>query len=391
METTTVTSTMNQNPCLQSPLQESHTSSSFPNGTGAAEIDYPVFALAPGAQGTICVTVSNASNSTVPEPSLAAYAWGNSSEATGISFSENPANASIPPRSNVTVFYTLKPSSISAGPYRLGVNGTGCDGTSPLLVTANESASSFSDFPGLLNDLTAAPGSDVCFGSYYAPLEARVVGFSGLAMVDLRYGVQFSMPFHEVSRSIQSTVLSPKEQNVTVTLGIQSYGLPVTVELLEGPYKDNTYIARWAGDPQEVATTGDPCDWLSSNNYANDYDALEIQISGVTVDAPTLHLQPYSNGTFTFSIRIWNLTGGFTGEGLGAGNSGYVSGGYFAADFSAYVVWGNSTDTATYANLDLTSFFPLGAIGPTLSGACTAPAETAFTNLPWYLNGLQPF
>ena len=351
-----------------------------------------MFALAPRAQGTFCVTISNPSNSSLPEPSLAAFDWANDTAATGISFSENPTNASIPPDSNVTVVYTTEPSSTSAGAYWLGVNNSGCDQTNPLLVTANESAASFGDFPGLLNATTQLGGAG-CFGNYhyYNPLGAKIVGFNGLRMVDLRYGMRFSIPFHEVSRSIQSTVLSPTEQNVTVTLGIRSYGLPVTVELLEGPYKDNTYIARWAGDPQEVATTADPCDWLSSNNYANDYDALEIQISGVTVDAPTLHLQPYSNGTFTFSLRIWNLTGGFTGEGLGAGNTGYVSGGYFAADFSAYVVWGNSTDTATYADLDLTSFFPLGTIGQTLSGACTAPAETAFTNLPWYLNGLLPF
>jgi hypothetical protein len=325
----------------------------------------------------------------MPEPSLAAFDWANDTVATGIFFSEDPADASIPPDSNVTVVYAMQPSSTSAGAYWLGSNSSGCYQTNPLLVTANESTASFGDFPGLLNATTQLVGMGCNSTYYYSPLGSKIVGFNGLSMVDLRYGMRFSVPFHEVSRSIQSTVLSPTEQNVTVTLGIQSYGLPVTVELLEGQYKDNAYVARFAGDPQEVVTTGDPCDWLSSNNYANEYDALEIQIAGVTIDAPTLHLQPFSNGTFTFSMRIWNLTGGFTGEGLGAGNTGYVSGGYFAAVFSAYAAWGNSSDTGASANFDILSFFPLGAIGETVSGACTAPAETAFANLPWYLTGLQ--
>lgn len=355
-----------------------------------AQLDYPVYTINPGAHGTFCVTISNPSTSPEPAPALEPFDWANSTISNGISVSEDPPNAIVPPESDVTVFYTLQSAMTSAGAYWLGFNTSGCYQSNPLLVTRNQSSSSFNDFPGLLND--AATQLEVgCQDSYYrGPLHVNFAGFSGLSMVELRYSTNFSMPFHEVSRSVQSTALSPTEQNITVTLGIQSYGLPVTVQLLEEGGRDNTYIARFANNPNETATTGDPCDWKSPNNYAKDYDGLQVQIAGVTLGGPTLHLQPYSNGTFTFSLRIWNLTGGFTGEGLGAGNTGYVSGGYFAAVFSAYVVWGNSTDTGTFANLDLLSFFPLGSIGQTVSGSCTAPAETNFSNLPWFLTGLRP-
>ena len=389
-QTSTVTTTVNESPCSQAPLTQSSHSSAFPNGTGSAKIDYPVFALAPGSTASLCVSYSNASNSTLSPYSISAFYWGNESKApTRVSIAENPANQSIPPDANETVIYTLNASALSSGEYEFGVS-PGC-GDYGLLVSDNASTAGFSDFPGLLGSATQEPPGAYCISSVYSSLSSTLSGFEGMRMVYLQYETNFSLPFHETSRSVKSTVVSPTEQNITVTLGIQSYGLPVTVEFLTNPFKDDAYMARWASNPQEAATPGDPCDWTSPNNdYANDYNELDVPLSGVTVDAPTLNLKPVSNGTFRFSVVVSNLTQGYIG-GDGNPSLGYVTGGYFAAVFSAYVVWGSETSPATYADLDLTSFFPVGAIGQAASGACPAPAESSFTNLPWYLAGLQPF
>jgi len=382
--TTTPTSA---SPCSQVPLRQSSRNSVLPNGTGSAEIDYPVFAVAPGSTVTVCFSYVNTSNASLSAFPVTAYNWENTPiPSNQISISENLSNQSIPPHSNATAVYTMKVSDSAAGAYDFGpylMFGENDECYQKLLVTTNSSSASFSDFPDLFGTITEEPPGPFCFST--APqISANLTGFGGMSMLYLKYNMRFSIPFHETSRTIQSTVLSPTEQNITVKLGIESFGIPVTVEFLTNPFKDYAYMVQWANDPQESPVTGDPCDWNSSSNLNPDNE-LSVPLSGVTVSAPTLNLQPYSNGTFTFSVLVDNLTQGYAG---GIGSTKYVIGGYYAALFSAYANWGES---ATYADLALTSYFPVGPIGQSVSGACPAPSESNFTNLPWYLTGLQPY
>src|SRR5438445_7806709 len=115
--TSTVTSTTTQFPCSQKPLQESFNSYASRNGTGIAEIDYPVLLLAPGSEGTLCVNPPNPSYSSVVR-SYSVFDAANASQISkGISLTESPLNATIPPYGNATVIYTVKASNSSSGAY----------------------------------------------------------------------------------------------------------------------------------------------------------------------------------------------------------------------------------------------------------------------------------
>lgn len=388
-ETSTITSTINQFPCSQKPLQEKsgyNSASTSLNGTGLAEIDYPVFALAPGSQGSFCVSYTNDSNSSLSNLSYLAFDWTNASQTSnGISVVESPTDASVPPHGNATVIYTVKASNSSTGAYGLSVNHD-C-GSYQLIVSDDASNSNFSEFPGLLGNLTSPAGPNDCL--LWQP-PGTLSGFGGLNMnmVYLQYKTLFAIPFYETSRSIQSVVESPTEQNITIKLGIESYAIPVTVgEPSPGTLNDWYYMAQWSGNPQLSPTPGDACDWNVGNStmVGRDTDLFPL-LQGVTVNAPTLHLQPYSNGTFTFSIEISNLTQGYGG---GYGTPTYVSGGYFATLLSALVTWdGGVRGTSGYATLDLSTFFPVGQIGEPASGSCTVP-KGFWTNVPWYLGGIS--
>jgi len=114
---------------------------------------------------------------------------------------------------------------------------------------------------------------------------------------------------------------------------------------------------------------------------------LFLPLYGITVNAPNLYLAPHSNGTYTFSIEISNLTQGTAGP---YGSPTYVKGGYFATLLSALVTWGSGiSGNSGYATLDLSTFLPVGQIGEPVSGSCTV-GEGSWTNVPWYLGGI-PF
>ena len=385
VQTSTVTSTITQFPCSQKPLEESIHSSAFRNGTGLAEIDYPVFALSPGSQGTLCVTYTNNSNAPLSHPSYLAFHWPNTSQtSSGISVTESPLNASIPPHGNATVIYTVKASNSSSGAYGLSENHY-C-GSYQLIVSNHASRSNFSDFQGLLGNLTSFAGPNTCL---LWPPPGTLSGFGGLEMVYLRYKMRFDIPFHETSRSIQSVVMSPTEQNITVKLGIESYAFPVRVGQPPPPtLNDWYYLAHWNGNPELSPTPGDACDWSVGNStmIGRDND-LFLPLYGITVNAPNLYLAPHSNGTYTFSIEISNLTQGTAGP---YGSPTYVKGGYFATLLSALVTWGSGiSGNSGYATLDLSTFLPVGQIGEPVSGSCTV-GEGSWTNVPWYLGGI-PF
>src|SRR5207249_5077364 len=124
---------------------------------------------------------------------------------------------------NATVIYTVKASNSSSGAY--GIVETRVCGSYPLIVSNNASRWSFADFPGLLDTLTTPIGLCPPWHLFYG----KIVGFGGLNMVYLRYKMKFDIPFHETSRSIQSVVVSPTEQNITIKLVIESYAIPVRV------------------------------------------------------------------------------------------------------------------------------------------------------------------
>ncbi len=345
-------------PCAERPINQSTQAEGFANGTEIVNYVDPVFGLLPGNIGTLCMSYTNISNtSSWSGFNYTAFYWDNFSsiKPTGISFVENPGDLIIPARQTATVVYTVEASNSSAGYFGLSLEHD-C-GFFQLVVSSNPSAANFSDFPGLLPGSTNRgfdPNRGGCM-TWKPP--GTLLGFNGFSTVYLRYATSSPIGWNETSRSVASIVESPTEQNITFTMGIQSFSYPITVRFATGTSTFSD-IRKFTSNPEVTPIPGNACDWNIVNQSAfNTMNEYGLPIQGITVNAPTLQLQPFSHGTFTFSMLISNLTAGY-----------YVT-------FLAFVVtWQYSPGINTAS--DLGTYFPIsvgsGQWNENINGTCPA-------------------
>jgi hypothetical protein len=185
--------------------------------------------------------------------------------------------------------------------------------------------------------------------------------------------MRVNLTYNETSRSISSVIESPTSQNITISMGIQSFGLPISIYFETGPNTFST-IREFKYNPQAAASLQKyltpysnalnndvylaKVDWNISNNSAyndSNWQEFPLPARGFTINAPTLQLQPYSEGTFRFSMLVSNLTAG-----------------YYVTFLGFAVAWKNSPGGD--AALDLATYFPIsvgsGQWNQDITGTC---------------------
>lgn len=351
-------------PCVDTPPQPKEESNLHSNGTEVNDLGYPIFTLQPGEVGTFCMNYENPS--AVPlalNETYHAFDWNSTTEASGVSVTANATSFTVPPNGNTTVAYIVDASNSAKGYMSVGPSSFICDQSIQLAVSANASSSSFSNFPGLSNLVVPFTNSQECvvtaFG--YGPLRV-LTGFDGFGTTYLQNTTETAVPFITTGENITSVVESPSQQNITITVGVHSFAPSLTLVFATGISTFST-IRVFKGNPEVLLAAGDPCDGTITNASAYDngnFNELSVLvIPGFTVNAPTVHVKPFSNATFTFSLEVDNPPPGY-----------YVT-------FLGFVIqWQGSPGDNDAVNLS--TYFPInpgsGQFNESVSGACAGPS-----------------
>jgi hypothetical protein len=348
-------------PCAQKPPQSAETGTKLKaNNTGlvgVVQFSYPIFTLQPGSVGTFCVTYENQSpNSTEFDGAFHAYDWNSSVEPGGVSIFANATEFTVPAEQNATVAYAVEASTSTAEYLGVGKNNNTCFDAFQLAVSPSPSPPIFSSFPGL-QDLVfpaSAPNPILECQTDFGP-DWVLTGFNGFGIAELHSTLDLSLGYNVTSRYITSTVQSPARQNITISVGIRSYGTALTLAL------DPSTIRAFYTNPNMVPTPGDPCDWVLTNRTAL-YTMVQdsaLTFPGFTVNAPPVHVAPFSNGTFKFSMEVNDTAPDYYLTYLG-----------FAVQFE------NGTGIiGNYDDVTLATYFPInagsGQLDQNITGACS--------------------
>lgn len=319
--------------CAQKPPQPTEQSKLYPNGTQIVNTGYPIFTLQPGSVGTFCMTYEGGSAQPAEfNGTFHAYDWNSSAEPAGILISSNATQVTVPPGQNATVAYAVEASSNEAGYFSVGKNDAPCLQAFELAISTDPSRSTFSNFPGLLGEVTPGVGAICQFT--LPPFPGQFfTGFNGFGVTYLKNTQYISADYNVTSRYVSSVVQSPSQQNITFSVGVHSFASPITLFFDTGPSSFDT-LRVFQRNPYQIPTPGDPCDWLGGQ-AGNGGDETEVPVEsvpGITVSAPTIQMQPFSNATFKFSMEIDNPPPGyyitflgFAIEVTGQRNSGFVN------------------------------------------------------------------
>ena len=343
-------------PCAQKLPSQSAKNKLYPNGTNVLTITYPVFALSPGAVGTLCVAYPNNTNASyVSDLTYAVGSWKNSTMPSGFKFLLNPDTLPAGPGNRAIAVYALQASTSVTGYYMLVMSHYTTCGAYPLVVSKDASIASFSDFPGLIDFLL---GTDRINCTWWAP-PGDLLGFNGFSTVDLTNASKTQAIYNETSRAVVSIIESPKVQNITFTLGIQSFRYPLILTYGTGYSPTTLDFSVFPRKTNVTPTPGDACDWELVNVPGASNSSIyagEIPTADVVLNAPTLKLQPFSQGVFKYSVLVSNLPPG-----------------YFYTFFPHVIVeWNNNPHNQT--DLSLGQWFPLnagsGQWDQNISGTC---------------------
>jgi hypothetical protein len=344
-------------PCARELPQPQRAFRVYPNGTDIVHFGYPILTLQPGSFGTFCMTYENTSGQpTKFNGTYYAYDWNSSVEPAGVSIFSNATLITVPPGQNATVAYAVVASTNAAGYFSVGRNNDTCLQRFEFTVSHDPSKSSFSNFPGLLEEVfpLASPIPRCQFS--LDPFAGRLLtGFNGFGTTYLQNTTYVGVGYNVTSRYISSVVQSPSRQNITITVGVRSFASPLTMVFATGYYNPDT-IRVFRGNPKMVPTPGDPCDWIATNSSAfNTFEQYSVvTIPGFTVNAPPVHVPPFSNATFKFSMEVDNPPPDY-----------YLT-------FLGFVVQYNNTSTNNAVLL--ADFFPInagsGQLNENITGAC---------------------
>jgi hypothetical protein len=296
-------------PCLQKLPSSSGTSKIYPNGTNVLTTTYPIFALSPGAVGTLCVAYPN--NGNTPNMTDLNYVVRDAENFSiipnGISFLQNPSALPVGPGNDTMAVYAIQASTSATGFY--GLQMLHYCGADPLVVSNNPAAANFSDFPGLLSWFLGYDNDCTWWGP-----PGTLLGFNGFTTVDLVNYTRSQAIFNETSRSVVSVIESSNVQNVTFKIGIESYSDPLTIVFGSGSSPATSGFGAYSPNHKVESTPGDVCDWNLVDlgvqaNSSTPYPS-EIPAADVVLDAPALNLQPFSSGVFSYSVLLSNLPQG---------------------------------------------------------------------------------
>lgn len=346
-------------PCAERPPQPSEGSRVYSNGTEVNDFGYPIFTLKPGDVGTFCMTYENPSAEPLAlNETYHAYDWNSSTEPTGVSVTSNATSFTVPPNGNATVAYVVEASSSAAGYLSVGTSSDICEHSIQLAVSTNASSSSFSNFPGLANLVVPFTTSQECVVTAFGGPPRLLTGFDGFGSVYLDNTTRTILAYNTTGETIASVVQSPNRQNITLSVGVHSFSFPLTLVFATGISTFST-IRVFKGNPEVVLAPGDPCDGIVTNASAYDdgnfNEVSVLAIPGFTVNAPTVHVPPFSNATFRFSLEVDNPPPGY-----------YIT-------FLGFVIqWEGSPGSNDAVNLS--TYFPInpgsGQFDENITGAC---------------------
>lgn len=290
-------STAQPAPCVSSYPSQVGNQTTLSNGTVINRMYSPVLLMPSGSSMSLCVSYTVRGDNTWSGPAdTTLYEWesnGSLVPTSNLVGEATPAQLSAGPSQTVVVEYNITARQDSSGFYGLGV-AQACPPPIPIAVDYAPSLVSASDFRGL-------------FATWNCPLlslDAQVLGYTGASVVFVENQSSFVLTgvgFHNVS-----VISSPTPQggeNVTLTMGVQSWTQPVTVEP-----SLNQSVVKVFGENPELVNIPHSCDWYANgsgaveNMTATPFDAMPNGY--VRVNAPALHLGKFSNATYTFSILI---------------------------------------------------------------------------------------
>ncbi|MDA4132949.1 MAG: hypothetical protein OK454_07475, partial [Thaumarchaeota archaeon] len=153
------------------------------------------------------------------------------------------------------------------------------------------------------------------------------------------------------------------QQNITISVGVRSFASPLTLFFDTGPSSFDT-VRVFQGKPAMFPTLGDVYDWYEnetgpqgSPSPAGKMSEVPVEsVPGITVDAPTIQMQPFSNATFKFSMEIDNPPPGY-----------YIT-------FLGFVIQLHNGQKTSSGAVDLATYFPIdppfGQLDENITGTC---------------------
>jgi hypothetical protein len=269
------------------------------NYTVVTESQVPGFIMSPGSTMQLCVEYSSGFlNNTYDGPAYnSAYSWeqnGDLQPTNGFASSASPTNISIAAGQSVDVVYSVTAYSNATGFYGLTLLQYCLP--FPIAVGYPTSQVNSSDFPGLF-------GTRSCPDEF---LGSQILGFSGATMVQVVNTTRDVLTSGITNVSVSSFPTPQGAENVTFRMQVQSFSQPLSL----GLSLNESFFRSFYGNPGLIpAFTGDYCSWSATNDSAlgGQVSISKLQnepASMIQVNAPTLNLEPYSNGSFTVSILV---------------------------------------------------------------------------------------
>jgi hypothetical protein len=274
------------------------TQTELSNYTVVTRSQVPGFIMSPGSTMQLCVEYSSGFlNNTYDGPAYnSAYSWeqnGDLQPTSAAASSASPANISIAVGQSVDVVYSVTAYSNATGFYGLTLFQYCVP--FPIAVGYGASQVSSSDFPGLF-------GERSCPDEF---LEGQILGFSGATMVQVVNTTRQVLTSGITNVSVSSSPTPQGAENVTFRMQVQSFSQPLSL----GLSLNRSFFRSFNGNPGLAPlSASDYCSWNAANDSALDQVSIsKLQnepASVIQINAPTLNLKPYSNGSFTVSILV---------------------------------------------------------------------------------------
>jgi hypothetical protein len=281
--------------CSESVSTPTSTQTELSNYTVVTKSQVPGFIMSPGSTMQLCVEYSSGFlNNTYDGPAYnSAYGWeqnGDLQPTNGTASSASPVNISIAVGQSVDVVYSVTAYSNATGFYGLTLF-QHC-APFPIAVGYRASQVNSSDFPGLF-------GTRSCPAEF---LQAQILGFSGATMVQVVNTARDVLTSGITNVSVSSFPTPQGAENVTFRMQVQSFSQPLSL----GLSLNRSFFRSFYGNPGLIPAS--TCSWSPTNDSTLDQvNISKLQnepASVIQINAPTLNLESYSDGSFTASLLV---------------------------------------------------------------------------------------
>ena len=269
-----------QKPSISSPI--------YPNGTVITTEYEPVLYMSQNSTGIICVNYIDSSQLT--QAGIRIFEANNLSHQANIAYYASPDTIV---KGNSTVAYTISTGN-QAGFYGISFF---CGGIPFAVGYDNQSRIVEDDFPWI-NQV------------FHCPIMTYNYKISGLHGIGIYYIKTVS--HEQLSYDIQNTTVTSysmgsNSHNATFSLHIRTFEKPARFWF---DYKDST-ATKFVTNPG-FKFGSDACNWdVVDNNKVQDTPWLRI--NGIYVKENSVIIPAHSDGTYTFSIIVENLSDGYYG------------------------------------------------------------------------------